>query len=362
MTYSPFSTSSLNLLSPVVGRILVTGASGFVGRRLLEVLTQTWPEMEILAAVRSLPSKLILGGPNSSPSRIKYLTMGDIGPNTKWPIPLGVDTVIHLAARTHVMKESAPDPLSIYRQANTAVTINLAQQAAAAGVKRFIFLSSIKVNGEETLLGEAFSEVSTPAPLDPYGISKFEAEEGLQKVCSENGAHMDYVIIRAPLIYGPGVKANFRKLMNLVAIQSGTLLGNLISLPLGGIHNQRSFLALDNLVDFIRLAIAHPKAANQLFLLADGTDFSSPALIQMIAKGMHRKPPLLFSLPTGLLLYLGSMLGMKVAVQRLVGSLQVNSTKARTLLSWQPPLKAKDAIALTAQAFLVERKQAGQST
>jgi len=332
-----------------------------VGRRLLEVLTQTWPELEILAAVRSMPSNPFLGEPDS-PSKVKYVTIGDIGPNTEWPILLGVDAVIHLAARTHVMKESAPNPLAVYRHANTAATINLAQQAAACGVKRFIFLSTIKVNGEETLFGEAFSELSVPAPLDPYGISKLEAEEGLQKICSEHGSHMDFVIIRAPLIYGTGVKANFRKLMSLVATQSGTFLGNLIPLPLGDIHNQRSFLALDNLVDFIRLAIANPKAANQLFLLADGTNFSTPALIQLIAKGMRKKPPLLFSLPTGLMLSLGSMLGKKAAVRRLVGSLQVNSTKARTLLNWQPPLKAEDAIALTAQAFLAERKQTGQST
>ena len=342
-------------------RILVTGATGFVGRRLIEVLTQTWPELEILAAVRSMPSKPFLEE-SDSPSKVKYVTIGDIGPNTEWPILLGVDAVIHLAARTHVMKESAPDPLAVYRQANAAATFNLAQQAAAAGVKRFIFLSSIKVNGEETLLGEAFSEVSPSDPVDPYGISKLEAEEGLQKICSEHGAFMEYVIIRAPLIYGPGVKANFHKLMGLVATHSDTLWGPLIPLPLGGIHNQRSFLALDNLIDFMQLAIAHPKAANQLFLLADGTDFSTPALIQMIAKGMHRKPPLLFSLPTGFMLHLGSMLGMRAAVQRLVGSLQVNSTKARILLNWQPPLKTTDAIALSAQAFLAERKQAGHST
>ena len=332
-----------------------------MGRRLLEVLTQTWPELEILAAVRSMPSKPFLGE-SDSPSKVKYVTIGDIGPNTEWPILLGVDAVIHLAARTHVMKESAPDPLAVYRQANAAATFNLAQQAAAAGVKRFIFLSSIKVNGEETLLGEAFSEASLPAPVDPYGISKLEAEGGLQKICSEHDSHMDFVIIRAPLIYGTGVKANFHKLMGLVATHSDTLWGPLIPLPLGGIHNQRSFLALDNLMDFMQLAITHPKAANQLFLLADGTDLSTPALIQLIAKGMHKKPPVLFSLPTGLMLSLGSILGMKAAVQRLVGSLQVNSTKARTLLNWQPPLKAKDAIALSAQAFLAERKQAWQST
>ena len=332
-----------------------------MGRRLLEILTQTWPELEILAAVRSMPSKPFLGE-SDSPSKVKYVTIGDIGPNTEWPILDGVDAVIHLAARTHVMKESAPDPLAVYRQANAAATINLAQQAAAAGVKRFIFLSSIKVNGEETLFGEVFSELSTPAPLDPYGISKQAAEEGLQKICSEHGAFMEYVIIRAPLIYGPGVKANFHKLMGLVAIHSDTLWGPLIPVPLGGIHNQRSFLALDNLIDFMQLAITHPKAANQLFLLADGTDFSTPALIQMIAKGMRKKSPLLFSLPTGLMLSLGSMLSKKAAVRRLVGSLQVNSTKAHTLLNWQPPLKAEDAIALTAQAFLAERKQAGHST
>ena len=170
---------------------------------------------------------------------------------------------------------------------------------------------------------------------------------------------MEYVIIRAPLIYGPGVKANFRKLIGLVATHSDTLLGALIPLPLGGITNQRSFLALDNLVDFMQLAITHPKAANQLFLLADGTDFSTPALIRLIANGIHKKPPLLFSLPTSLMLSLGSMLGMQAAVQRLVGSLQVNSSKARTLLNWQPPLKAKDAIALTAQAFMAEHKTGG---
>ena len=339
-------------------RILITGGTGFVGRRLLEVLTQTWSELEILAAVRSIPSKPFLGA-SDSPSKVKYVTIGDIGPNTEWPLLLGVDAVIHLAARTHVMKESAPDPLAVYRQANAAATINLAQQAAAAGVKRFIFLSSIKVNGEETSKGEAFSELSIPAPLDPYGISKLEAEGGLQKICSEHGAFMEYVIIRAPLIYGPGVGANFRKLMGLVATHSDTLWGPLIPLPLGGIHNQRSFLALDNLVDFMQLAITHPKAANQLFLLADGTDFSTPALIQLIAKGMHKKPPVLFSLPTGLMLSLGSMVGMKAAVQRLIGSLQVNSSKARTLLNWQPPLKAKDAIALNAQAFLAEHKTGG---
>ena len=361
MTIPSFPLYSPDLPSGGIQRVLVTGATGFVGTRLIEVLANNWPAVEILAVMRTEATKFPSAHPQGLAS-IKFVSVGDIGPNTEWPVLLGVDTVIHLAARTHVMKESASNPLAVYRHANTAATINLAEQAAAAGVKRFIFLSSIKVNGEETFLGEAFSEESMPIPLDPYGISKLEAEVGLQKICSEKGALMEYVIIRAPLIYGPGVKANFRKLMNLVVTQSGTFLGNLIPLPLGGIHNQRSFLALDNLVDFMRLAIAHPKAANQLFLLADGTDFSTPALIQMIAKGMHRKPPLLFSLPTGFMLHLGSMLGMRAAVQRLVGSLQVNSTKARTLLNWQPPLKTTDAIALSAQAFLAERKQAGHST
>ena len=341
-------------------RILVTGATGFVGRRLIEVLTQTWPELEILAAVRSMPSKPFLEE-SDSPSKVKYVTIGDIGPNTEWPILLGVDAVIHLAARTHVMKESAPDPLAVYRQANTATTINLAKQAAAAGVKRFIFLSSIKVNGEETLPAEAFTELSIPAPLDPYGISKLEAEEGLQKVCSENGAKMEYVIIRTPLIYGPGVKANFHKLMSLLASRPDNILGSLMPWPLGSIHNQRSFLALDNLIDFICLAITHSKAANQVFLLADGADLSTPELIHMISRGMYQRPPLLIPFPVGLMRTLGGLLGMSAAVQRLASSLQVNSTKARTLLNWQPPLKAKDAIALTAQAFLAERKTGARS-
>ena len=356
---NPLSPSlTPDLSSGAIQRILVSGATGFVGSRLLEVLAQSWPEVKIIATVRSTLAQPTTLKANHF-SQIQYVAVGDIGPNTQWPIDPRTDVVLHLAARVHVMDELASDSLAEYRKANAEATINLAKQAAAAGVKRFIFLSSIKVNGEETFLGGAFSELSVPAPLDPYGISKLEAEEGLQKICSEHGAFMEYVIIRAPLIYGPGVKANFRKLIGLVATHSDTLLGALIPLPLGGITNQRSFLALDNLVDFMQLAITHPKAANQLFLLADGTDFSTPALIRLIANGIHKKPPLLFSLPTSLMLSLGSMLGMQAAVQRLVGSLQVNSSKARTLLNWQPPLKAKDAIALTAQAFMAEHKTGG---
>ena len=193
--------------------VLITGATGFVGSRLVNFLSTQFPEMELRLAVRQhldelqVPSVL-------PPGSIEVV--GDINPYTNWTDALvGVDVVIHLAARVHVMKDVALDPLEEYRNANTLATVHLAQEAAKAGVKRFIYLSSIKVNGEETLSGQSYSEDSTPAPIDPYGVSKWEAEQGLEKVCEQTG--MQFVIIRPPLIYGPGVKANFQKLMGLVA-------------------------------------------------------------------------------------------------------------------------------------------------
>jgi UDP-glucose 4-epimerase len=319
--------------------ILITGATGFVGIRLAGFLSSQCPEMELRLAVRQRPDNLQVPGvlPGGS-----IEVVGDINPHTNWTDALvGVDVVIHLAARVHVMKDVALNPLEEYRNANTLATIHLAEEAAKAGVKRFIYLSSIKVNGEETTLGQSYSEDSIPAPIDPYGVSKWEAELGLEKVCSQTG--MEFVIIRPPLVYGPGVKANFQKLMGLVA--KG------LPLPLGAINNQRSMLALDNLVSFIAEVISNPLAVNQRFLLSDGKDVSTTQLLKLLAKGMG-KSSLLIPIPAFILRAIAQVLGASSAADRLLGSLQIDSSKARQLLHWQPPLSVEEGIAIAAKAYL----------
>jgi UDP-glucose 4-epimerase len=295
--------------------------------------------MELRLAVRHRPDELQV--PSVLPTA-SIEVVGDINPHTNWTNSLiGVDVVIHLAARVHVMNDVALDPLEEYRNANTLATIHLAEEAAKAGVKRFIYLSSIKVNGEETNLGQSYSEDSTPVPIDPYGVSKWEAELGLEKICAQTG--MEFVIIRPPLIYGPGVKANFQKLMRLVA--QG------LPLPLGAVHNQRSMLALDNLVGFIAEVMKNPLAANQRFLLSDGEDISTSQLLKLIAKGMGKSICLL-PVPAFFLRAAAQVLGVSAAADRLLGSLQIDSSKARQLLDWQPPLTLEEGIAITAQAYL----------
>jgi UDP-glucose 4-epimerase len=319
--------------------VLITGATGFVGSYLADYLHAQFPGMELRLAVRHQPDHLEI--PVVLPAGAIEV-VGDINPHTHWVDALaGVDVVIHLAARVHVMNDLAPDPLIEYRNANTLATIHLAQEAAKAGVKRFIYLSSIKVNGEETDLGKPYSEDSVPAPIDPYGISKWEAELGLEEVCLQTG--MEFVVIRPPLIYGPGVKANFRKLMGLVA--KG------MPLPLGAVHNQRSMLALGNLASFISEAITNPLAANQRFLLSDGEDVSSSQLLRLLAKGMGKKIFLL-PIPTFILRVVAQVLGASAAADRLLGSLQIDSSKARQLLNWQPPFSVEEGIALAAQDYL----------
>jgi len=319
--------------------VLMTGATGFVGSRLANYLGAQFPEMDLRLAVRHHPDGLEV--PSISPKG-SIEVVGDINPHTNWTNALvGVDVVVHLAARVHVMNDVALDPLEEYRKANTLATIHLAEQAAQAGVKRFIYLSSIKVNGEETMPGQAYSEDSNPAPIDPYGVSKWEAELGLEKVCNQTG--MEFVIIRPPLIYGPGVKANFERLMGLVA--KG------LPLPLGAIHNQRSMLSLDNAVSFITEVMTNPMAANQRFLLSDGQDVSTTQLLKLLAKGMG-KSPWLIPVPGFILRMLANLLGASAAADRLLGSLQIDSSKARQLLQWQPPLSVEAGIALAAQDYL----------
>jgi UDP-glucose 4-epimerase len=241
------------------------------------------------------------------------------------------------------MHESDVNPLAIYRSINTEGTLQLARQAAAAGVKRFIFISSIKVNGESTLPGQKFSLASDNIPSDPYGLSKYEAEQGLKELSLKTG--MEVLIIRPPLIYGPGVKANFLKMMQWV--EKG------IPLPFGAIQNQRSMLGLDNLINFIELCLIHPDAAGQTFLVSDDHDVSTTELLKEIAAAMHR-PPRLISVPQFFIEKLLILLGQRHISERLCGSLQLDITLAKTLLSWKPPFSFKDQITKTVAAYLSE--------
>jgi nucleoside-diphosphate-sugar epimerase len=313
--------------------ILITGATGFVGSRLMAVDSRYAGNLMLRGAFRSAERTFI-------PFK-NGISIGNIDANTTWLEALqNIDVVVHLAARVHVMHENEANALSAYRQINVDGTLNLARQAAAAGVHRFIFLSSIKVNGEETVPGECFSENSTPNPLDPYGVSKYEAEEGLKALCKRTG--MGYVIIRPPLIYGPGVKANYQRLIH--AVKKG------FPLPFGFINNKRSMLALDNLIDFIVLVVNDPRAANQTFLLSDGEDLSSKELVIKIASALGLAPRVL-PVPTILLRLLGVLLGKREMVNRLLGSLQIDSSKARKLLGWIPPISVDEGIARTVSSI-----------
>ena len=319
-------------------RILITGANGFIGQALLEFFSNSDPSIKIRAVARKIVS---------CPSNIELIVVDDITHNTDWQhVLMGVDVIIHLAARVHVMADQSVDPLSEYRKTNVDGTLNFARQAAQQGVKRFIFMSTIKVNGEFTENGQAFTEEWEPNPLDPYAVSKFEAEEGLKAICALNA--MQYVIIRPPLIYGPGVKANFAKLMKLVSLR--------LPLPLGGVRNQRSMLALGNLVDFIYTAINHPRAGNQLFLLADNLGISTPNLLSKLGVEMH-KPILLISLRPEFLLWLGKLMGVHTIIQRLIESLQIDSSKARAMLDWLPPFSVDQSLQETVDDFILSKQK-----
>jgi UDP-glucose 4-epimerase len=313
--------------------ILITGATGFVGSALAKKLADSG-NVDVRAAVRRTGDGL--------PSEINRTQVGDLLPDTDWSKSLsGVRVVIHLAGRVHVMRESALDPLAEFRRVNVDGTLNLARQAASAGVRRFIFISSIKVNGEATASGSPFQATSKPAPRDPYGISKFEAELALRDVASHTG--MEVVIIRPPLVYGPGVKANFESMMRW--LQRG------IPLPLGLIDNRRSLVALDNLVDLIRICIDHPSAANQTFLVSDGEDLSTPQLLRRMGHALG-KPARLIPMPSVLLKIGAALAGKPDIAERLCGSLQVDISKTRELLAWTPPVSVNEGLRKAAERFL----------
>jgi nucleoside-diphosphate-sugar epimerase len=268
------------------------------------------------------------------PARVRPRVTGDLEPAADWSVALaGISAVVHLAARVHVMADTAANPLEEFRRVNVQGTLNLARQAAAAGVRRFVFVSSIKVNGEATQPGFPFTADDAPAPLDAYGVSKMEAEQGLREIARQTG--MDVVIIRPPLVYGPGVKANFAAMMRW--LKRG------VPLPLGAIHNQRSLVALDNLVDLIVTCITHPAAANPIFPVSDGEDVSTTGLLRRMGQAMGR-PARLIPVPAGLLKLAATVLGKPDVAQRLCGSLPVDIEKTRRLLGWTPPLSLDEGL------------------
>jgi nucleoside-diphosphate-sugar epimerase len=311
-------------------KVLVSGASGFVGTALCAELFRLGKSVR--AAVRSA----------TQVTDIETVSIGEINGETDWTEALrGIKVIIHLAARVHVMKENAAYPLATSRRINVDGTINLVRQAAKAGVQRFIFISSIKVNGENTLPDQPYTTENKPAPTDSYGISKRDAEDELRQLAIQTG--MDVVIIRPPLVYGPGVKGNFQTMLRW--LKKG------VPLPLGAIHNKRSFVALDNLVDLIITCIDHPAATNQTFLAGDGEDLSTPELLQRLGIALG-EPAKLLPLPICLLKTGARILGKRDIAQRLCDSLQVDISKTRTVLGWNPPATVDASLKKTATDFL----------
>ncbi len=299
-----------------MNKILLTGATGFIGKALTDELLRN--NFEVIASVRNTHS--------SSSLRIKTIYVGDLLASTDWTSALqNIDIVIHSAARVHIMHDSSANPLEEFRQTNFYATLNLAQQAESAGVTRFVFISSIKASRQSSSPQSALKPDDTLPPDDPYGLSKYEAEQGLLDLAKKS--NMDIVIIRPPLVYGPNVKGNFLSLLKF--IKRG------IPLPLGSIDNQRSFVALDNLVNFIRHCATHPKAANEIFLISDGEDVSTTELLHKIAKAFNKKA-LLISIPTVALSFIAKLFGKEAMVNRLLESLQVDNSRAVELINWKP--------------------------
>lgn len=316
--------------------VFLTGVTGFVGRAASKRLMQAGHQVR--AALRG-PDKALAQG-------IEPVLFDDMATYDWTSFLDGQSVVLHCAARVHVMDEQSVDPLSEFCKVNVEGTLNLARHAAASGVKRFIFISSIKVNGEETQPGRPYTADDIPEPIDPYGISKWKAEQGLREIAAATG--MEVVIIRPVLIYGPGVKANF---LNMVRwLDKG------VPLPFGSIYNNRSLVALDNLIDLIITTLDHPAAANQTFLVSDGEDLSTSTLLRRMANALGR-PAHLLPIPSEFLYFAASLLGKNALTQRLCGSLQVDIDKTRSLLQWDPPLSVDTALKLVAEQYRESKKK-----
>lgn len=311
---------------------MVTGANGFVGTALCKRLLAS--NLEIHAATRS-------ASPLPSPDALKQFVVGELDQNTDWmPALKDVDAVVHLAARVHVMNDDAIDPQGEFHKVNVEATANLARQAAIAGVKRFLYLSSIKVNGQATSIEKPYRETDTPNPQDPYAVSKLHAEEALRAISVETG--LEIVIIRPPLIYGPRVKANFATLIKSVDKR--------IPLPLGCVNNKRSFIFVDNLCDALLRCATHPAGAGRTFLVSDGVDMSSVELVEGIAAALNR-PLRLVSVPVGLLQAGAWLLGKATEVDRLTQSLVIDSSSIRNELEWVPPHTVAHGLQVTAEWY-----------
>ena len=309
---------------------LVTGGNGFVGSALVEELALRG--IAVRSALRSTPDTTL--------ETVDYAIAPKLERDADWSAALdGVSTVIHTAAGVHIMRERSNDALSDYRSVNVEGTLSLARQAAKIGVKRFVFLSSIKVNGEETKPGKPYTEYDTPAPKDAYGQSKLEAELGLHDIANQTG--MEIVILRPTLIYGPGVKGNFARLIKIITLG--------IPLPLKSIDNRRSMISLKNCVDLIICAAKHDKAAGQTFLMSDGEDLSTPDLIKLLGWAMQ-KPVRLFAFPPSIMSFGAALINQRGIAQRLIGNLQVDISRARQDLNWTPVQSVKEGLIATVQS------------
>lgn len=311
-------------------RVLVTGSNGFVGRETCRHLHDLG--FEVRPVVRNPESQVVLDLP--------AIAVGEICERTDWSSAVeSVRTIVHLAAMVHRSNDTSSNRLASYRRVNTAGTLHLARSAARAGVSRFVFISSVAVNGD-SYSAEVLREDDRPCPIDPYGLSKYEAELGLKAISEKTG--METVILRLPLVYGPGVKANFLRLMQL--IDKG------IPLPLGSIKNERSFLFLGNLVDAIHTCMTHPRAAGRMYLISDGCDVSTPELVRALVRFMGKFagpvpfPPFFLRLGFGLL-------GRSKQAERLMESLVVDSSRIRSELGWSPPISFETGIQQTAMWF-----------
>ena len=302
-------------------KVLITGANGFVGTFLCAYFDRIG--IPYRRAVRKEEK-----GVGSD-----TVAVGDIDSQTDWSNALSdIDVIIHLAARVHVLREDADNPLDEFRRVNSEGTLNLARQAAASGVQRFIYISTIKVNGEETF-DRPFRADDDPAPADPYSISKFEAEKGLVAISLETG--MEYVIIRPPLVYGRGAGGNFNRLVNLV--KKGWYL------PLKSIRNKRSLVSIENLCSLLSVSISHVDAGNKILLVSDGHDVSTPELIKLLGI-VSMRPARLFPLSSWLLNFIGTMCGKGMELRRLTGNLQVDISETCSLLHWQPPVSLEKGL------------------
>ena len=308
--------------------MLVTGADGFIGARLCPMLQAAG--FAVRRAVRRVRDG---GAPSSFP-------VGQVDGDTDWSAALaGTGCVVHLAARTHVLDETVRDPLAEYVRINVAGTGRLAEQAAAAGVRRFVFMSSVKVNGERTG-AQPYTEADAPRPEDAYGVSKWQGEQELARIATGTG--MDTVVLRPPLVYGPGVKANFLRLLGLIARR--------VPLPFASLDNRRSLIHAGNLCTAVLAAIPAPRAAGRTFLVSDGEDVSTPALVRAIAGALEVKPRLL-PCPPAALRALAAVLGRSGEAARLTGSLQVDASRIRRELAWQPPYTFAQGLAETARWY-----------